>query len=150
MATIFKKTSAKPIPEKAEFLARKGVRIVRWRDRQGLIRTAPLSADSSKVLIERPAWYIVFQDAFGRRVTKRGYRDREATEALAQRLERDAARARQGLAPTTDPGLAQTAWHKALDLWLAQLRHNNSDDVYVANMRRLVTKVADGCGWTTL
>lgn len=150
MATIFKKSSAKPLPGMAEILTRRGERIARWRDRQGLIRTAPISADGSKVLIERPAWYIVYQDATGRRVTRKGYRDREATEALAGRLERDAARARQGLAPSTDPGLAQTTWEKALDLWLAHLRHDNLDSVYVANMRRLATKVATGCRWTTL
>jgi integrase len=150
MATIFKKTSGKPTPEGAEFLTRKGTRIARWRDRQGLVRTAPLSPDGTRVLIDRPAWYIVYADAAGRRVTKRGYRDREATEALAQKLERDVARARQGLAPATDPALAQTPWPRALDLWLAGLRHDNSDDVYVANMRRLVTKVAEGCGWITL
>src|SRR5262245_23101480 len=127
MATIFKKTSTKPVPDKAEILTRKGSRIARWRDRQGLIRSAPLTAEGDKVLIERPAWYIVYHDPTGRRVTKKGYRDREATEVLAQRLERDAARVRQGLPPTTDPGLAQTPWDLALGLWLARLRHDNSD-----------------------
>ena len=29
-------------------------------------------------------------------------------------------------------------------------RHDNLDDKYVSNMRRLVGKMAEGCGWTTL
>ena len=150
MATIFKKTSSKPLPEGAEILARKGERVARWRDSRGLVRTAPLSADGSKILIARPAWYIVYQDATGRRVTKKGYRDKEATQALADRLERDVARARHGLTPPTDPALALISWERALDLWLAQLRHDNLDEVYIANMQRLATKIATGCRWTTL
>jgi integrase len=81
---------------------------------------------------------------------KKGYTDKEATLALAQRMERDAARVKQGLAPTVDPARAQTPYPEALDAWLDRLRHDNLDDKYVSNMRRLVNKLAEGCDWTTL
>jgi integrase len=36
------------------------------------------------------------------------------------------------------------------DQWLADLERQGCDDMYVANMRNMLTKLADGCGWTTL
>jgi integrase len=150
MPTLYKKTDRKPIPEGAEIVTRKGVRHARWTDRRGRTRTEPLAEDGTAVLVDRGYWVFDYQGPDGWVKGNKGYTDKEATLALAQRMERDAARAKQGLAPTVDPARAQTPYAEALSAWLDRLLHDNLDDTYVANMRRLVTKMAGGCGWTTL
>ena len=150
MPTLYKKTDRKPIPEGAEILTRKGVRHARWTDKRGRTRTEPLADDGTAVLVERGYWVFDYQGPDGWVKGNKGYTDKEATVALAQRLERDAARTKQGLTPTVDPARAQTHYSEALDSWLDRLRHDNLDDTYVSNMRRLVTKMAKGCGWATL
>ena len=102
------------------------------------------------MLVERGYWVFDYQGPDGWVKGNKGYTDKEATVGLAQRLERDAARTKQGLTPTVDPARAQTHYSEALDSWLDRLRHDNLDDTYVSNMRRLVTKMAKGCGWVTL
>ena len=46
--------------------------------------------------------------------------------------------------------MAQTPFVEAREAWLGRLVHDNLDDMYIKNMRRLVTKMAEECGWTTL
>ena len=38
MATVFRKTFTKPLPEGAELFTRKGVRLARWKDARGKSR----------------------------------------------------------------------------------------------------------------
>ncbi len=109
-----------------------------------------MADDGISVLVERGYWVFDYQGPDGWVKGNKGYTDKEATLALAQRMERDAARLKQGLAPSVDPARAQTPYPEALDAWLARLHHDNLDDTYVSNMHRLVTKMAEGCGWTTL
>jgi integrase len=150
MPSLYKKTDRKPIPEGAEILTRRGIRQARWIDKRGRTRTAPLAEDGTTVLVERGYWVFDYQGPDGCVKGNKGYTDKEATLALAQRMERDAARVKQGLAPTVDPARAQISYPEARDGWLDRLRHDNLDNTYVSNMRRLVNKMADGCGWTTL
>jgi integrase len=148
--TVYKKTDRKPLPPGAQIFTRKGDRYARWTDKRGRSRTAPLAEDGSRVLIERPAYYIDHEGADGRRVTVKGYTDKEASEQLAARLQKDAERMRMGLAPRADLARAQVSWREARDLWLSGMRHDNLDDVYIDNNSRLLTKLAEACAWTTL
>lgn len=150
MPTLYRKIDKKPIPSGAEVFTRHGHPHARWRDRRGRTQSAPVSEDGERIVIERPNWYFDYDGPEGRKTGCKGYRDKEATLALAQRRERDSARARQGLTPSVDPGRAQSCWEDVLGEWLADLERQSCDDVYIGNMRRLVTKVAAGCSWTTL
>lgn len=148
--SVYRKTDRKPIPPSAEIITRKGQSFARWVDGKGRTRTSPLSEDSSRVLVERPGYYIDHDGPDGRRVTVKGYTDKEATESLAARLQKDAERARMGLATRSDSTNSQTLWVEAMSLWLDSQRHDNLDDVYRDNNKRLLTKVAEGCGWGRL
>jgi integrase len=148
--TIYKKTDRKPLPRGAQILHRKGSQYARWTDTRGRVHTAPLTEEGTTVLVERKSYYIDHDGPDGRRVTVKGYTDKEATEQLAARLQKDAERVRVGLAPRADLARAQVPWREARDLWLAGMRHDNLDDVYIDNCSRLLTKLADACGWTTL
>ena len=150
MPTLYKKTDRKSVHAGAKTLIRKSRRMARWTDTRGRIHTEPLSEDGSHVLIERANWYFDYPGPRGWVKGVKGYTDKEATLVLAERMERDAARAKQGLAPSVDPAMAQTHYREVLARWLADLERQGCDDVYVANMRRLLTKVAEGAGWTML
>jgi integrase len=55
-----------------------------------------------------------------------------------------------GLTPRADPARSQTTWREAMERWLAGMKHDNLDDVYVDNNRRLLSKLGEACSWTTL
>ena len=148
--TVYKKTDRKPVLPSAEIVTRKGVGFARWVDGRGRTRTAPLTEDGSRILVERPGYYIDHDGADGRRVTVKGYSDKEASESLASRLQKDAQRARMGLATRSEPSSSRTSWLEAMTLWLDSQRHDNLDDVYRDNNKRLLTKVAEGCEWGEL
>ena len=80
--TVYRKADRKPIPREAELLTRKGQRHARWTDKRGRVRTAALSDDGGSVLIERSSYYIDHDGPDGRRLTVKGYTDKEATEAV--------------------------------------------------------------------
>ncbi len=88
MATVFRKTYTKPMPEGVGLLTRKRQRFARWKDGRGRIQRAELSEDGRKVVIESPVWYASYRDADGveRRVST-GCRDEQtARQVLADLL----------------------------------------------------------------
>ena len=52
--------------------------------------------------------------------------------------------------PVTDRAKSLIPYSQALDSWLDDLRRLGRDDEYTRNMGRLVRKIAEGCGWTSL
>jgi integrase len=66
-----------------------------------------------------------------------------------ERLEKNAGRARAGL-DIIDPDGKDKDLAKALGEWLDALRSRELSGVYIANMRRMIEKVASDLGWTTL
>jgi len=149
MASIFRQTYKRPIPPGAEIVTRKGVRVARWKDRQNRTQTAPLSEDGTKVVLEYRCWYIAYIGPDGDRVTKQGFTDRTATEELARNLERNAERARAGM-EVFDETTVGKPFGDALNAWIADLERRGKSPAYRYNMRLLMNKMADGCGWRTL
>ena len=43
MGNVFKKTVTRPLPPGAEIITRQGVRLARWRDGKGKMKTAPVT-----------------------------------------------------------------------------------------------------------
>jgi integrase len=150
MATIYRKSYKVPIPPGAEVVNRKSGPAARWTDTRGRTRTEPLSEDGTRIIIERPEWFIDYTGPDGRRHTVKGFRDKVATEAEARRLERNSERAAVGLPVADHAAKARVHYTAALETWIADLRRLGSDDEYVKNMQRLVGKLARECGWTTL
>jgi hypothetical protein len=88
MTSIFKRQDRRPIPEGAEITTRRGQKVVRFKDDRGRTQTHTLSEDDSCMLVERRAWYVAYVDASGNRQIVKAYSEREATEHMAQELER--------------------------------------------------------------
>ena len=92
MTSIFKRYDRRLIPEGAEIATRRGQKVVRFKDDHGRIQTHTLSEDDSCMLLERRAWYVAYVDASGKRQIVEAYSDREASEHMAQELERQVER----------------------------------------------------------
>jgi integrase len=148
MASVFRRSYRRPLPEGAEVVTRRGERLARWKDRAGRTRTAPL-ADDGQIVLEYRCWYVEYGGADGRRVTVKGYTDREATEQLARDKERLAARIRAGLVEV-DTDRAATPFPEALAAWLADLARRGKSKKHCYNMGLLVGKIGKACGWPTL
>lgn len=149
MASIYRQTYKRPIPEGAELFTRKSKRFARWKDASGRNKTAPLSEDGASIVLEYRCWYFAYEGAGGRRIVVKGYPDKEATEAMARDQEKLAARIQAGLV-TVDLDRASMPIAEALDAWVADLDRRGNSPEYVYRMRLLMNKMTTGCGWSTL
>lgn len=149
MASIYRRTYKRPIPPGAEIVTRKRKQVARWKDKHGRTHSAPLSADGQSIVLERKCWYITYEGANGRRITVKGYTDKEATEALARDKVKMAERIRQGCV-TVDLDRLDMETGEAVEAWVADLVRRGKSDGYVYNMKLLMTRMADACRWPTL
>jgi integrase len=96
--------------------------------------------------IKYRCWRIAYEDEDGRRRTKKGFRDKSATEALARHLEREVERRKAGL--TT--GEPNKAVEEALDAYLAELRRLGRSTIHVYGTERQLRRLVDALGWQKL
>src|SRR5947209_3999988 len=97
MARLFRQPYTKPIPPGAEFITLKGKPHARFVGEDGRAVTAPLTRKGDRIRLLSAKWYVEYRDASGVVQRKPGYTDRKATEQLAAKLERHAARQAEGL-----------------------------------------------------
>ena len=83
MARIFRQTYTKPIPPGAEIHTRNGRRFARFKDGSGRVRTAPVSEDGTRVILDTAKWYIDYRDGNGNPRRVAGFTDKRATEQKA-------------------------------------------------------------------
>jgi integrase len=149
MASVFKPTYKRPVPDGADLVTRKGQRFARWKDKKGRTKSAPLSEDGKDIVLEYRCYYVAYEGADGRRITVKGFPDREATEQLARDKEKLAARIKVGLV-NVDLDRATMPVGEALEAWVADLRRRGKSRGYVYNMELLVRRMADACRWVTI
>jgi hypothetical protein len=56
MASIFRRTYKRPIPDGDEILTRKGQRIARWKGRHNRTRTVPLDSAGKQIVLQYRGW----------------------------------------------------------------------------------------------
>jgi excisionase family DNA binding protein len=92
-------------------------------------------------------WYAGYWDpATGRWRHKAGYTDRQATEELAKRLEREAARRAEGLLPP-EHDHARTPLTAHIDAYGRVLRAKDDGDTHVRKVCRMIQAACEFCGW---
>jgi hypothetical protein len=146
----------KPLPE--------GLEIVQREDEEGALRPAVLvkekngrrvlrflTEDGTSVLVPRSKLYIAYEDGSGKRKVVAGFKDKTATEELAQKLERDAERAQVGLS-SGDRKRQQAPLQEAVDLHLDDLERRGSkkEEIHCRETKRLLNTVVKQCGWPNL
>src|SRR5512135_2117224 len=112
MGSVFRKAVTRPLPEGAEVIVRKGVRLARWRDGKGKIRTVPLTTGkdgTERIRDESSTYFARYRDGNGLVVeVPTGCRDESAARQVLAEMERKAERVRAGL---ITPAEARTAEH---------------------------------------
>lgn len=147
MASVFRKKVKRPIPANAEIEQLPDKRIARWVDGKGRRQSAEVISDplhGDRILRVMPHWYIAYQSARGRK-HKKGYTDKEASVALGQRLEREAARRREGLTSEFDDH-AKVPIEKHLDDYMTAKPKGSLSPLYVQQFRTRIDRVIKGTG----
>src|SRR5262245_11194404 len=112
MASVYKRRRLGAVPVGASVVSKpSGSRVATWIDGSGVQRRGEvvvafdrrLGANIEKVVLhESDKYEIAYVDPHGRRHVVTGYTDRKASELLAERLERNAARLAEGLVDPFD------------------------------------------------
>ena len=112
MGSVFKKAVIRPLPPEAEIIIRQGVRLARWRDGKGKMKTSPVTTgkDGAGRIRDESGTYVA-RDRNGIVVeVSTRCRDKTAGQSVLADLERKGERVRSGL---LTPAEARTAEHLA-------------------------------------
>jgi integrase len=108
-----------------------------------------LLPSGERVTRKTKKWYAEYVDPAGKRHRVPGYTDRAATEQLAARLEREAARNVEGLSDTTNPHRARPLAEHLAD-YAAHLAAKDDTEGHVRETIGRVRALLDGCGFARL
>jgi len=144
MARVYKPKYIKPIPTGAKIIQHKGKPHVRYPCRDGGTVLCKVTKDGQRCLVPWQKWRVEYRDADGiiRRVT--GYTDRPATDQLAARLERQAARQQEGMGSGYDEHLRRPLAEHLDDFEKALAAKGNTADYVKLTVTRIRTLTA-GC-----
>ena len=153
MGSVLKKMVTRPIPLGAEFIVRQGVRLARWRDGKGKIRTATVTTGREGVerLREESSTYFVrYRDGNGIVIeTATGCRDKTAAQNVLADLEKRAEKVRSGILTSAEDRIADhltTPIDEHRDAFLASLEASGATAKHVSETRKRPVE----CIWKAL
>lgn len=97
----------------------------------------------------RTKYSIKYKDEHGKWRKAVGYRDKKASQAKGDKLERDAERLRSGL-PVTDAAVRFQPIAELAQLYLDELKMLGCSHAHIRDSTRLLRTVWQECGWETL
>jgi integrase len=157
MGNVFKKTVTRPLPSDAEIIVRQGVRLARWRDGKGKTKTSPVTTgkDGAERIRDESGTYVArYRDGNGHVVeVSTQCRDKTAAQSVLADLERKGERVRAGL---LTPAEARTVEHLTVPIsehvaaYITSLEASGATPKHVAESRRVIDSVLEGCGFATL
>jgi len=110
MATVFKKTYTKPLPDGVETVTRKGARFARWKDRKGKRQTAKVTmgkGGSTRIIVEAATYTAKYRNGSGIvREVSTGCRDETAARGRLAELVRRAELVRSGVVKADEDRIA--------------------------------------------
>ena len=157
MGSVSKKAVTRPLPPNAEIIVRQGVRLARWRDAKGKVRTAPLTIgkDGTERIRDESATYIArYRDGKGLVVeVSTGCRDKSAAQSVLADLERRAERVRSNMLTAAEDRMADhltTPIADHFDAYVNSLAAAGSVPLHRHNVRTYLDRLADACGFKRL
>jgi integrase len=157
MGSVFKKAVTRPLPPGAEFIIRQGVRLARWRDGKGKIRTAPVTTGrdgTDRIREESSTYFARHRDGNGIVVeTPTGCRDKTAAQRVLSDLERRAEMVRSGLLTSAEDRIAD---HLTIpvcehfDAYLNALAASGAVPLHRHNVKTYLNRLAADCGFVRL
>jgi len=149
MASAYKPTYHRPVPEGAERCTHKGKPAVRYKDKHGRTHVRLLTDDGRRVICEQNRWWMKWQLPGGETRREKGFRDRTATEQEAARREREAARKEAGFVGVEEKHLL-APFGQHLDAFLQDQERAGRSEKYREILKSRITRMKDECGWLTL
>jgi integrase len=113
------------------------------------LQRAELTSNGQQIILYAKTYSIEFTRSDGKRVTVKGYVDRDATEKKARDLEKQAAQLRAGLI-AHDVDKSAMPIQQAVDAWVDDLRRQDRAPRYVVRSRNSMLRMIENCGWQTL
>jgi integrase len=174
MGSVFKKTVTRALPpgaevaertettkvrlaDGAETTVRVRVRLARWRDRKGRMRSATVTTGKDgfdRIRVESGTYFARYRDGNNHVVElPTGCRDKTAAQSVLVDLERKGERVRAGLLTSAE---SRTAEHLAtpigehLAAYVTSLEASGATPKHVAESRRVIESVLEGCNFATL
>lgn len=153
MATVYKRTRKKRIPQGAEIVEARGKRYAVWTSRGGRKRRAPLTADGRAVEIEDANYTVSWWTWNGKRRKLSGGPDKDAAKALGARMEDLERQRRRGMIDPRQERLAGDAL-RPLESHLADfeahLRAGKPTEKHVRSTLKFIREVAAAAGFVRL
>jgi len=154
MATVYRRTRRKPIPDGAEVVPYRGRLCATWQDGRGQKQRAPLSDDGEAIVVEAKYYTIEYFNHEGRRErvgTK--IADKDAARQLVNKLEAKAEQRRRGYIDARQERLIAEG-RRTLDAHLtdyeAHLNAANRSAKHVRSTVNFIREVAKAGGCATL
>ncbi len=161
MATIYRKTVTKALPDSAELFDRKGERLARWRDAKGRTRTAPVTvptqgthAGKTRIVITSRMFTAKYRNGSGLVVEQStGCRDESAARQVLADLVRRAELVKAKVMTAAEDSAAD---HQTFPLdehftaYLNKLEAEGTTAGHRKNVRRCINRLAAECGWQRL
>jgi integrase len=143
---VYKPRYLKAIPAGAKIVQHKGKPHVRYHYRDGESVLAKVTKDGKRCLVPWRVWAVEYKDADGILQTAKGYADLPASEQLAARLEREAARQHEGMVDAFADHLRRPLAEHLAD-YRRELEARNNDPGYVSQTIFRVGKLLHGCNF---
>ena len=145
MAHVEKGWYTLPIPAGATIVQKKGERFARFK-RKGRTVDAKLTKDGTRCRIETEVYYVRYKSPDGRWKRRKGYTDRQATEALGVRLERGVARKVEGITDPHEQHLKRPILEH-VDDFQAHLEARRVSPGEVQGIANRLKKIVNQCGF---
>ena len=157
MATVFKKTFTKAVPEGADTFTRKGQRFARWKDGKGKTRTAKLTTGAdgtARLLIEAATFTAKLRDGAGIvREVATGCRDETAARAVLAELVRRAELVKGGVVNGAEDAAIDhqgTPLTAHVDAYVAHLTAKGGAPGRIAQVKARLLRVFGDCRFARL
>ncbi len=161
MATVFKPTVTKPMPEGAELFTRKGQQFARWKDAKGRTRTAAVTIPSKgpnagkpRIVIDAGTYLAKYRDGAGIvRTASTGCHDETAAKAVLQDLVNRAERVRAKVLTTAEDAISNhqdTPLADHIAAYLAHLEAKGTTAAHRYNVGLCFDRLTREIEWTRL
>lgn len=109
----------------------------------------PTRIDESGTRIKCRRYRLVWTDENGDRKSKTAFRDKQASEAMLQKIERDVERRKAGL-PVAETEKLRQPWEASLALFVTDMERLGRSERHRRATRQTVTRVFVATGWQSL
>jgi len=157
MASVFRKTYTKPLPDSAEAFTRKGERFARWKDGKGKKRTAPLISGRNgldRIVVKAGTYTAKYRDSSGVvQEVATGCRDETAARSVLSDLQRRMELIKANVITAAEDAIAghqNIQLHEHITAYIEHQKAKELNAVRITNTQSRLKRIAEECGFLWL